>query len=419
MLPGSLTPYAQEKLVRLGSWIPSFEKAAELLADLTGVQVSEATQRRQTERAGGSYVEVQDAAVQRMKAEPGAEGVRAEKLFLSADGAMVPLVGGEWAEVKTLVVGHVEPPVERQGEKVVEVTKLSYFSRLAGAEAFGEAALVETQRRGVATAGQVGAVMDGAEWLQGFVDYHRPDAVRILDFAHGAEYVNQIGQALYGEGAPHLPEWLQRQLHELKHQGPRGVLESLQRESEAEPGGAERSRQALEYLKKREAQMQYPVYQAQGWPIGDGAVESANKVVVEARLKGSGMHWAREQVNPMLALRNVVCNDRWDEGWLQMTEQRRQRAWQRRRARWTSPAESPAAMDPSRSGAEPLDDTPIAPCSPSPERVALPLPQKPEPQSTADRSPGPRRPAANHPWRHSPIGKARYQPTKPPMPSKL
>jgi hypothetical protein len=59
--------------------------------------------------------------------------------------------------------------------------------------------------------------------------------------------------------------------------------------------------------------MQYPLFQAQGWPIGSGIAESANKLVVEVRLKGAGMHWARASVNPMLALRNAVCNDRWDE----------------------------------------------------------------------------------------------------------
>jgi hypothetical protein len=29
------------------------------------------------------------------------------------------------------------------------------------------------------------------------------------------------------------------------------------------------------------------------------------------------MHWARASVNPMLSLRNAVCNDRWDEAWQQ------------------------------------------------------------------------------------------------------
>jgi len=44
-------------------------------------------------------------------------------------------------------------------------------------------------------------------------------------------------------------------------------------------------------------------------------VESANKLGVEDRLKGAGMHWADVNVNPLLALRNAVCNDRWEECW--------------------------------------------------------------------------------------------------------
>lgn len=61
--------------------------------------------------------------------------------------------------------------------------------------------------------------------------------------------------------------------------------------------------------------MQYPQFRRDGWPIGSGMVESANKNVVEARLKGTGMHWERTHVNPMLALRNAICNDRWREMW--------------------------------------------------------------------------------------------------------
>jgi len=61
--------------------------------------------------------------------------------------------------------------------------------------------------------------------------------------------------------------------------------------------------------------MTYALFRAQGYPIGSGCVESANKLVVESRMKGAGMHWAEEHVNPMLALRNIVCNDRWKTSW--------------------------------------------------------------------------------------------------------
>jgi hypothetical protein len=43
----------------------------------------------------------------------------------------------------------------------------------------------------------------------------------------------------------------------------------------------------LDYLRKRETLMQYPAFRDQGWPIGSGMVESANKNVVEARRVGN------------------------------------------------------------------------------------------------------------------------------------
>ncbi|HLX57377.1 MAG TPA: hypothetical protein VKR83_10155 [Ktedonobacteraceae bacterium] len=76
--------------------------------------------------------------------------------------------------------------------------------------------------------------------------------------------------------------------------------------------------------------MQYPTYQEAGWPIGSGMVESANKLVVEARLKGAGMHWERQHVNLMLVLRNAVCNHRWQETWHASTAQRQHERARRR-----------------------------------------------------------------------------------------
>src|SRR5205085_7584859 len=46
-----------------------------------------------------------------------------------------------------------------------------------------------------------------------------------------------------------------------------------------------------------------------------GIAESGNKLVVQARLKGAGMHWDRSRVNAMLALRTTLCSDRWTQDW--------------------------------------------------------------------------------------------------------
>src|SRR5207253_9269843 len=145
--------------------------------------------------------------------------VGVEKRAMSGDGAFVHLVGGEWVEVKTLAIGEVTR--NRRGEVCTQ--HLSYFSRLSDATRFEEAALLETHRRGLERATEVCAVQDGAEWLQGLTDSHRADAVRILDFAHAAEYINEIGQAVQPAGGRLPAGWLEGVLQRLNHQAPARV----------------------------------------------------------------------------------------------------------------------------------------------------------------------------------------------------
>jgi hypothetical protein len=312
---------------------------------------------------------------------------------------MVPLRHGEWAEVKTLVIGEVQPAVKKQDEWVVRTKHLSYFSRLVNAEQFEHLTLVEMHRRGVENSRQVAAVMDGAEWLQNFVNYHCPEAIRILDFAHAGQRIGEIGQALLGEGTPAAQQWIGERLHRLKHHGPREILAELGLLQQQYPG-LEVLTENLAYLEKRNAQMDYPQFQEQGWPIGSGIVESGNKLVVEARLKGAGMHWERENVNPILGLRNIVCSNRWPQEWPVIVRQLRQQARQQRnrtreKHRLALTIVPPETAETSQR--EIIQDPPT--------EMLITAPEKPV-------SSGPKKPAANHPWRHSPIGRALYEPTK-------
>lgn len=325
LLPGQLTPGLQGKLVRLGSWLP-FEPAAELLTAFTGASVSKASCRRLTERAGAVQVAQQEAAVQAMESGELVQPERVvEKLLMSTDGAMVPLVGGEWAEVRTLAIGEVQVEETEEGPTEISTHALSYFSRLTDALSFQRAALVETERRGVFRAAQVAAVSDGAEWIPPFVDFHCPEAVRILDFPHAGERFTTIYQACRAQGVALADEWPNQQRQRLKEEGGTAVLETLRALQQSFPQvGLD---EPIAYLVKRESMLNYPRFLADGWPVGSGVVESANKVVVEARLKGAGMHWQRNQVNPMLALRNVVCNQRWDECWPTIAQGLRRQEW--------------------------------------------------------------------------------------------
>jgi hypothetical protein len=391
LLPGKLTPQGHETLVRLSGWMP-FGKAVETMADFMGVTVSQIVAKQYTETAGAAYVQMQEEEVGKMEREMPETTVGADKLQISADGAMVPLRHGIWAEVRTLVIGEVQAPLLEQGEKVIHTRHLSYFSRKVSAQEFQRLALVEFQRRGVEQAEAVAAVMDGAEWEQGLVDFHCPQAIRILDFPHALEHVNPIGEFLHGEHTSESQAWLKEHSRRLKQEGPDVLLRELNKLQRKHPD-AQVISSNLAYLNKRKSQMQYPLFQAQGWPIGSGIVESGNKLVVQARLKGAGMHWEEKNVNPMLALRNILCSGRWKEDWPKIETRLRQQT--RRRQRLVHRMHHP-----------PCGDHPLAPTT----KVARALlgdfgPIPPEPSTQTPPSPKPKK----NTWRNFKHGKALFQ----------
>lgn len=385
--PETFDPWLVESIVLLGTVAP-FERVPLMMDRLLRVPVSVETARRLTERIGRTQERREDAEAERVRATLPMPETGPAVQQLSLDGAMVPLVGGVWAEVKTLALGEVGQVTAADGSVTIKTTALSYFSRLTDAETFRDLARGELYRRGTAAATVVCAVQDGAEWQQHFVDHHRPDAVRILDFPHALEHLGTAGRAVFGAGTAAFSEWLGRQAHTFKHGDPETVLTALRTldlRAAVDPEAARHQAEALAYFEKRRAQVAYADFRLRGYPIGSGAVESANKLVVEARLKGSGMRWDRASVSPMVCLRDLLCSNRWDTEWPAI--------W---RAHLAASRRSPRSTVPS---------TPNAPAAPPPPPptpappAALPQPALPPP--TPD--PPPRfidgRPTADHPWR--------------------
>jgi len=438
LAPGHLTPYLRESVVRRATWM-SFVRAGREMAHFTGVQVGGTTVRRLTERAGATYVTVQTAAVTLLERELPAPPEGPAVQYLSVDGAMVPLVGGIWAEVRTLALGEVvvrEVQTRRDRERTVHAQDLSYFSRLTDHETFTRLATVETQRRGTARAGVVCAVGDGAPWSQEFIDWHRPDARRILDWPHALGYVARVGAAVYGTDTPAARAWLARQRRALLEEddGPAVVLTDLRRlRTELEPvatgdqaalvwtvtpegaagrvtipltgvRGQEAAQRALDVvgdsltdLEPRAAQLCDAAFRAAGYPIGSGSVESAHKLLVEARLKGAGMHWERAHVNPMVARRMVAYGDCGAAAWPPITTQQRPAARVASADRRVARAQVAQAQAQAQAQAN-LPETPTV----SVRVTTLPastVPSRRASGASGDRTHRPHKPAADHPWR--------------------
>ena len=61
----------------------------------------------------------------------------------------------------------------------VHTCHLSYYSHMTDVVTFEDQAQVEIHGRGVSQAKAVYVVANGADWIQEFVDLHRPDAVHM------------------------------------------------------------------------------------------------------------------------------------------------------------------------------------------------------------------------------------------------
>ena len=163
---------------------------------------------------------------------------------LSVDGAMVPLLHGEWAEVP----GHRNHRGAGVGRE--RPRPLSYFSR------DGPPELCHTPPDGKGS--RVCAVM---KWPSSTC----PDAVRIL--------VPRCRTPGFGAGTI-------GELHRLKHGEPEEVLGSLRglcRELEQRESGVDDEVKAvkgsLTYLEKRRGQIRYAEFHAEGYPLAGGGGE--------------------------------------------------------------------------------------------------------------------------------------------------
>jgi hypothetical protein len=317
LLGGAYTPQVQEAITRLSSRM-SYREAHQELELLWKVPISQGSMRQVTMRHGRVADMLIGEKVAYLEATAPAPTAQPEQMVMCTDGAMVQLTSGEWREVKTVTFGEFRPHWDAKQRKVVTKTEqISYFSRAETSEVFSRSALVEWHRRGGENAHTVVAVQDGALWIQSFIDYHCPQAVRVIDFAHAQEYVATVGRAIHGAETEAFQQWYAQMSKQLGRRPPQRTVNDLwllYRQHPDHPEG-ETIEMAIRYLEKRLPMIDYPHFRRRQIPIGSGNVESGHKVVMQQRMKQAGMRWAEENLNPMLALRVALCNQTWHTSW--------------------------------------------------------------------------------------------------------
>lgn len=240
--------------------------------------------------------------------------VRERRRRRPADGsplpALPPVEEGQFREVKTGVLLRPDERVETNPGRHSLVRRV-LVTCLGNADAIFSRLWAEIEQLGWLGANTVVVVIgDGAEWIWNRA-WMFPRCCEILDFWHALEHAWKFARLQYGEGSKRAERWIHQLAQDLRAGKVQAVIRRLQRLT---PNSEETSRclaELIGYYRDNASRMRYDEYLRLGYGIGSGAVESAHKQVVHARMRQAGMRWSEAGARRLLALRLLLLNDRW------------------------------------------------------------------------------------------------------------
>lgn len=299
---------------RLAAQIPSFDDAADSLAEDYRVHLAKETLRAIAEAAGTTVLEQEDTQRRRImeRQEPLPESAKTpDKAYVFADGTTVHSEG-DWHEIRVATVATEDAagnPLERQSR-----------ARFLGVEEVAWTLLLLARSVGYQNAKQRAFIADGAAWLWKLQEAYFGSATPILDWYHLAEHVHKAANVIYGHGSQEAQQWAKRIKDEL-WEGRAGTALTLTQQEHAKarsPNKREALQELVTYLENNQHHMDYPRYRELGLPVGSGQVEAQCKTLVGARCKQAGMrNWTYQGAEAVLRLRAARQDGSFHELWNQ------------------------------------------------------------------------------------------------------
>ena len=319
-LEGAHTPGLARLICLEGADESTYLKAQRHLEQTGGIVVSARQIQRMVQRVGSAAQQWQERP-----AQPGS--CTAPILYVSADGTGVPMVPEELkgrrgkqadgtAKTRQVYLGCVftQHKTDEKGHPVRDWDSTTYLSSFQPIDEFGPALRQEAIRRGMAAAGQVVLLIDGAAGLENMGKLNFKDCIQIVDFYHAMEHAGQVLDALIGKSHPDYKKrqrtWAKRLLNDK--------VAALIKETRQECSGCPQElavEEALGYFIRNAGRMQYGTFRQAGYFIGSGVVEAGCKTVIGGRCKQSGMFWSKAGAENILALRCIYSSRRIDEFW--------------------------------------------------------------------------------------------------------
>jgi len=319
------TPALARLMCRAGA-VEHYEAAAQSLGEYTGLTVRGRRIQRMVNRLGPQMAQWPKPKVEAVPVPPD------QVFYVEGDGTGIPVRPEETegrkgkqadqpAKTREVKLGCVFTQTQEnpEGQPVRDPDRTSYVATLQPAAEFGALLRAQAFQRGLGSARLVVFLGDGAAWVWELARVNFPMAIFILDFFHAAEHLEDLAEALWGEGTDQAKSQWEQWAKLLKEQ-PDGLEQVLREARQALPRSGQRRTLALKqitYFETNTDRMRYAEYQARGLFIGSGVIEAGCKTVIGRRLKQSGMFWGVRGAQNVLDIRCLLENRHFNLFWEQ------------------------------------------------------------------------------------------------------
>lgn len=237
------------------------------------------------------------------------------RLYILVDGSQVNTRlkdnnGSSWKEMKLGLI-FSDKNIIKTGSDSCIITKKEYIPYFGSVNEFKKFLFVAAAKAGYGKLKEVVVIGDGAQWIWSMCGELFPDAVQVLDFYHFSENAHNYAKALYPENEVARKGWINQLLYLVTNDEVEKAISFVKERSlDKLPDGVVN---LPGYIFNNRQRINYKYLKDNKYYIGSGAIESGNKIVIQKRMKQSGMRWGIEGGQYIASLRGKYKSELWDE----------------------------------------------------------------------------------------------------------
>jgi hypothetical protein len=324
VLPTKMTVEAMLMTARKAQELSSYKLAEEILRNDLGIDICAATIMNVTNIIGSIAFKTEREKAEEaydlfLRSKLDFNNKREGTIYIETDGAMfntrnTSTNGTTWCENKLGLVfssDNISIYTNRKtNEKYHKINKKEYTSYIGESSEFKKFLFACALRNGYGLFAETVLISDGSKWIKSVKDELFYDAILILDFFHLKEKVYDFGKLYFNHVENKYKPWAEQICGLLRESKFNQVLQNIGT-MQQKMSKKENSINLASYLENNIDNIDYKNYRNKGYFIGSGAIEGANKNVLQKRLNQAGMRWNKESAQYVVTLKAKKESQLW------------------------------------------------------------------------------------------------------------